>query len=926
MFRKPGAHFRFRHNCQNLHRVFGHIVEYSDIVAEGSRDMYRECLIVLTLVGAVLIRSAGAEPEPGPLFPFVLPWDDASPGVTNLSGWLPKPAGKLGPVRAVDGHFYAGRERIRFFGVNLCFGADFPRKEDAPKIAARMAKFGINVVRFHHMDSGTFPGGIRARGVAHTRDLDPEALDRLDYFLAELKRHGIYANLNLLVSRPFNAADGLPAEIERLGWKERHSIGFFFEPAMALQKEYARKLLTHRNRYADLTYAEDPAVGFVEINNENGLIHAWLGNELDNMPEVFFKDLQRQWNAWLRKRHGTTDNLRKAWQVKEEAPGPELLANGDFAEGAKQWTLERHEKAEATATGDAEAPPAPRGSTPAGKSIRINVARSSSMAWHVQFNQPGLKVQTGRPYTLTFWAKADKPLQLSANLSQAHAPWQALGLNTPIRLTSEWKPFRFVFEPTQDDANARVTFSDLARQPGSVWLAGVSFRLGGAVGLNPGERVEDATLQVFPHGRFGERTAEGQRDWLRFLWETEDAYWQGMQQYLKQELHVKGVVMGTIVGCSTPNLMARLDAVDSHAYWQHPHFPGRPWDPANWTVQNRSMVNETGGTLPGLALRRVLGKPHSVTEYNHSAPNSFGSERFLLLAAYGALQDWDAVYAFAYSHRRDGWDAGKISGFFDIDQHPTKMVTLLPAVAMFVRGDVKAAQEQVVALLDREGEVDGLRRSRAWNLVHAEHAGVPRETALLHRIAIATEGSRRPDASSPKAKPANRSRYEADTGELTWDLQTQGRGVVTINSPRSKAVIGYGSGRRFDLGGVVIEPGATMQDGWSAVTLTALEGDLSTKACRLVITATGYAQNTDTVWKNAEKTSVGRDWGKAPSLVEGISARITLSRPAAQVKAWALDERGHRRGPLTVQSSTDGKAVLTLGASEQTLWYEVECH
>jgi hypothetical protein len=888
--------------------------------------MYREGLILAALMGVAAGLLTGADVEPARLFPFVLPWDDAAPGVTNVSGWLPKPAGKLGLVHAgSDGHFYTGNERIRFFGVNLCFGADFPRKDDAAKIAARLAKFGINVVRFHHMDSAAFPGGIRGRGVPHTRDLDPEALDRLDYFLAQLKRHGIYANLNLLVSRPFNAADGLPADIERLGWKERHAVGFFFEPALALQKEYARKLLTHRNPYTELTYAEDPAVAFVEIHNENGLLHAWLGNEVDQLPDVFRRDLQRSWNAWLRRRHGTTDHLRQAWKVKEKPLGAELLVNGDFAQGVKQWTLERHDKAEATATGDDEVPPVLRAASPNAKAVRITLSRSSSSAWHIQFNQAGLKVQAGQPYTLTFWARAEKPLPLSVNLSQAHPPWQPLGLNTPVRLTPEWKPFRFVFEPTQDDANARVLVGDLARQTGTVWLAGVSFRPGGAVGLNPGERVEDATLPVFSHARFGERTAEGQRDWLRFLWEVEDAYWQGMQRYLKAELHVKGVVMGTIVGCSTPNLMARLDAVDSHAYWQHPHFPGRPWDPENWTVQNRSMVNEVGGTLPGLALRRVLGKPHCVTEYNHAAPNTFGSEGFLLLAAYGALQDWDAVYAFAYSHRHDDWNPQRIAGFFDIDQHPTKMVTLLPAVAMFVRGDVRPAQQQVVAVLDREREVDALRGSRSWNLVHAEHAGVARETALLHRIAIATEGSRRPDTRTPDTKPAQGSRYEADTGELTWDLHAKGHGVVTVNSPTSKAVIGYGSGQRFDLGGVVIEPGATVQDGWSAVTLTAMEGNLAEGTARLLITATGYAQNTDMIWKDAAKTSVGRNWGKAPSLVEAVAARVTLPRPAGQVQAWALDERGQRKGPFTVQTGADGKAVLALGASGQTLWYEVEC-
>src|SRR5262249_11290975 len=199
-------------------------------------------------------------------------------------------------------------------------------------------------------------------------------------------------------------------------------------------------------------------------------------------------------------------------------------------------------------------------------------------------------------------------------------------------------------------------------------------RPGGVIGLAASERLEDQSVPHFEHDRLGERTAEAQRDWLRFLWESEDDYWQAMRRYLKDELHVRGVVVGTIVGCSTPNLQARLDAVDTHAYWQHPHFPGRPWDPDDWAVANKTMVNEAGGALPGLAQRRVLGQRHCVSEYNHSAPNTYGAEGPLLLAAYGAMQDWDALYVFAYSHNAD-WDARRMGGFFDVAQHPVKMAT-----------------------------------------------------------------------------------------------------------------------------------------------------------------------------------------------------------------------------------------------------------
>lgn len=43
----------------------------------------------------------------------------------------------------------------------------------------------------------------------------------------------------------------------------------------------------------------------------------------------------------------------------------------------------------------------------------------------------------------------------------------------------------------------------------------------------------------------------------------------------------------------------------------------------------------------------------------------------------------------------------------------------------------------------------------------------------------------------------------------------------------------------------------------------------------ILSTATGYVENTDMKWKDEEKSSVGKDWGKAPSLVEGISEKYS---------------------------------------------------
>ncbi len=862
--------------------------------------------VVFLAVSPLTAADANAPANP---FPFVLPWDDATPGPTDCRAWFPRPAA-LGHVTVgKDGHFLAAggqfSERIRFLGVNFSFAAGMPEPADAPKLAGRLAKFGVNGVRFHHMDSSPWPNGLCSPGGASGR-LDPAALDRLDFFIAQLRQEGIYANLNLLVGRPFRAADGLPPEIEQLDSKERQVPATFMPAMLRLQQDYARALLTHTNAYTKLPYTSDPGVAFVEILNEAGLLHAWLGGNVDKLPEVFLKELRQQWHAWLRQRHGTTEKLRSAWAEGAQAVGAELLANGSFSNGIARWNVERHEAAKMEAAFDAEA-----------GGLRLQIEQAGKETWHLQLNQGPFALRGGQAYTVRFRAKADAPRAIGVAVSQGRAPWGRLGLGADAALTREWKEFRFVFNAGQDEEQARLAFSQLGATGDRVWLADVSLRPGGVSGLAEGESLE-AGLPLFTQTTAGERTRAAQLDWLRFLRDTEELYWQAMARFLKDEPHVQALIAGTIGGCSTPTLMAQLDWVDAHAYWQHPRFPGRPWDLGNWTVDNKTMVNEVGGTLPGLAARRVFGKPFTVTEYNHPAPNTFSSEGLLLLAAYGALQDWDAIYAYSFAHTRpSGWNGRAMSSFFDIDQHPAKMATLVPAAAMFRRADVRPARQTTAPLLTVDRELDLLRKARSWDLVSALSLGVPPATALRQRIGIALPGLASVSTTDPA--PAVLGQFPADTGELFWNLTAPGRGVVMLDNVRSMAVIGYGGGRRFDLSGIIFEPGQGLQDGWCALTATAIDKGGS----RWLITATGYAENTDMQWKNAQHSTVGRDWGRAPSRVEGVSAKVIFPKSIVPLKAWALDERGQRGVPVPVTWNRQKGASLEIGPQWRTLWYEV---
>jgi hypothetical protein len=880
------------------------------------------------------------------LFSFYLPWDDDAQTVIDLSGLLPKPAGGRGFVRATsEGQLATDAGRIRFWGTNTTFAANFPDKADAERIARRLAKFGVNLLRFHHMDNQSVLD--RRNGIWKTtrpdRELDPEQLDRLDYFIYQLKQRGIYTNLNLLVSRPFNRSGAdLPAAIDAVtDWKVRAALGFFDPRILELQQQYARDLLTHVNPYMGRAYVEEPAIAFVEINNENGLVQAYLSRQIDTLPAHYRDQLGGRWNDWLRRRYRSHEDLLRAWNIASEDAGAEMLTNGDFTSGVTSpWVGEQHEGAAATFVVGNEGPSG-------GRALRVSITNTGSAGWHVQLNHPGLTVESGRPFTVSFKARASAARRITVDCGMAVSPWSGLGFVGDVNLTPEWQTFAFTFTPSRSFSPARINFSNMGLQTGTIWFADVSLRAGGTLGLYPGETLRDGVRPFLLQGETVGRTVEGRRDWFRFLLETEEAYWIAMRDFVKSTLGSRSLVIGTVIGTSTPNLMAKFDVVDTHSYWRHPEFPGQPWSSTDWYVRNDAMVNAapSASTVAGLALRRVLNKPHLVTEYNHPAPNTFEAEAFFFLAAYGALHDFDGLLPFDYQSSQS-WDDRRTTGYFAVSQNPVKMASFIPAAAAFLRADIAPARDRIVVSIPRENEVNQLLTSGAWRLVDAGTAGVDAVDALRHRVAIEVEGgaSLKPGSTRgsttrgvlpgfSRATPA--AVESSDTDQIRWDTTIPNRGVVVVDTPRSKWVFGFGGERVFNLEGVTIQPGASLQNGFSAIALTALDDQPVATARRLIVTALGASTNTNTQWfaypstpltfppPAGTLTSLGNQWGAAPSQVEGIAATLTLRGAGGRVRVWALDHRGARAGDVRV-SYSGGDAQFTIGPDHRAVWYEVE--
>lgn len=221
----------------------------------------------------------------------------------DFSGLLDAPAGKYGHLTSRDGHFVFARQPdrpVRFYGTNLCFSANFPGHDQADKLADRLARMGYNSVRLHHYD-----WGLTDRKAADSVTLDSEQLDKIEYLVGALKKRGIYITIDLYTYRQTRAGEipeiGMPV---RTGYKALVPI---LDSAMANWQAFARNLLTHRNPYTGMTWAQDPALVSICPLNEDP-----LGGEYRALPEVS-KLYDQRFEAWL-KQHPQPiepDNLRQ---------------------------------------------------------------------------------------------------------------------------------------------------------------------------------------------------------------------------------------------------------------------------------------------------------------------------------------------------------------------------------------------------------------------------------------------------------------------------------------------------------------------------------------------------------------------------------------------------------------------------------------
>jgi hypothetical protein len=356
-----------------------------------------------------------------------------------------------------------------------------------------------------------------------------------------------------------------------------------------------------------------------------------------------------------------------------------------------------------------------------------------------------------------------------------------------------------------------------------------------------------------------------------------------------------------------------MDFIDAHAYWQHPRFPGRPWDAGNWLIEQKPMTDHPEqATLFRIAAERMAGKPFTLSEYNHPAPLDAQAECVPMVASFAAAQDWDGIWLFTYSHATDNWDRETMSGFFDMDTNPAKWGFMRAGAAIFGYRCVRPLPGPILSsLVGRNTRSEDVLPCLA-ELHHIHNRNMLEVVGGKWEDTLGVQRVR-----ALSGRNGHYDNLDAST-RIRWSVKDD-QGIYAVEGYSALVYVGHADRFSRASEGKVTITGPE----FAALTITPLTGKPWVpleKRDRILVTACGRCENTGMKFSSDRRT-VGRNWGQAPVRIEAVQGSMALPEGKWTCHALAPDGSPRQNVPVTYEN---GRGVLTLSPEYGTMWYLLE--
>ena len=335
-------------------------------------------------------------------------------------------------------------------------------------------------------------------------------------------------------------------------------------------------------------------------------------------------------------------------------------------------------------------------------------------------------------------------------------------------------------------------------------------------------------------------------------------------------------------------------------------------------INDVTMLRVPGSGMLSAGMQQVADRPFMLSEWIHVTPNEWGVEGPAIIGAYGmGLQGWDVSYMF--QNGDNGTFSTKIGGRWDVTA--PNVLGVFPAVARQVlRGDV--AESDVRAT--RYVHVPSLHEGKLGfdDKVYQQHDvktfdsdKVPARSLAVARCVIEFGDAYRDTPVFDLGRYVENEVYSSSTGQLRWtEGQSRHAGFLTVDTPGTKAVVGFADGQWCKLGEVTI----TLLSRYGAVYVSARDPNADIASGKdLLVVAIARARNTGMkVFQDNRLLMLGGP----PVVMEPVKATIALAR-RGPMTVHVLDHDGCKTG-RTLEFDEEGAFDID-GARDKTCYYLV---
>jgi len=332
-----------------------------------------------------------------------------------------------------------------------------------------------------------------------------------------------------------------------------------------------------------------------------------------------------------------------------------------------------------------------------------------------------------------------------------------------------------------------------------------------------------------------------------------------------------------------------------------------------------SQLEVPGTGLLGSGVQQVLDRPFVFSEWLPVIPHQWRADAEPIIAYYGfGLQGWDGSAEFG--SQEGGFTTGltRPGGQNIFNMETPDGIGLYPALARSIyRGDVKESQPvsiRKVCIPELQNGVIGFEEKVEQDGdVKIFKGDLPNQALAFGRVGIEFTAEQEASSFPDLGKQIAEKCIASVTGELEWDYKDKDQSFFTVNTPGTKAVVGFPPKEKLQLGDVAIE----VDNRYATVILTSLEQDKNIEnAKHLLLTCVARVRHTGMDYNLSE------NWlnkvGKPPLLMEPVLATLTV--PGAK-RVTLLDHDG-RKTKKSLKVSPDGQFKVN-GAQDRTMYYEI---